>query len=479
MSEAMPRAANYKPLKEIKTIEDAIGHPEVIRRFQVALGDRFDAAQYLSTIETLYKEEPKFRQVDLWELLRCAKDLAELGLRPNTPLGHAWIIPRTSKGKVTIAPQVGYAGMLELAFRADFLMKIYADVVFEGDEFDYENGTNDFLRHKARGSMRGRKPTHAYACSQLKNGARHFRVWDYADVLAIRDRSDAYKYAVSQGANSITYQKTPWVSDEPAMSRKTMIIQLLKEVPRSSEFISRAAYIDGIADSGKISYEGERGDLAGKFRELTQQTSATIYDMGMKQPTVDAEAQKVPPGSKPQPQLDSYFNEPDNTGPLTPTPDCIDLYDADGLMLLTASHIGEWAKEFVIHLRDVPFDMRDAYNEHNEIAIEAALVDPEGAREMGKAGYGRVELPETDAGGGSATQPEDAPRAIQMPTGRHGEADILNAVKLSLASATAENMKAWMSLNQDIIAAMPTGQKIKAYQLIAGRSRDLGIPKAA
>ena len=96
---------------------------------------------------------------------------AQLGLEPNTPLGHCYLIPYGTTCQLLI----GYQGMIELALRTGRVTSIKAMVVREGDHFEFEHGLSEKLVHRP-GDNEDAAITHAYAVAQIKE------VTDAADV---------------------------------------------------------------------------------------------------------------------------------------------------------------------------------------------------------------------------------------------------------------------------------------------------------
>jgi len=66
----------------------------------------------------------------------------QLGLEPNTPLGQAYLIPYG--GYVQF--QLGYRGMLALAYRTNEYEAIYAESVYPDDDFSYDRYTDENRR---------------------------------------------------------------------------------------------------------------------------------------------------------------------------------------------------------------------------------------------------------------------------------------------------------------------------------------------
>ena len=91
---------------------------------------------------------------------------AQLGLDIDVN-GQCFLIPRfNNKTKLLEANfQIGYPGLIELIQRSGLVSNIQANVVFEKDEFAYEFGKNEFLKHiptfeKDKGNI---KCVYAYA----------------------------------------------------------------------------------------------------------------------------------------------------------------------------------------------------------------------------------------------------------------------------------------------------------------------------
>jgi recombination protein RecT len=73
---------------------------------------------------------------------------AEIGLPFNTPEGFGYILPYKNKGQVEATPIIGYKGLVEMAYRNPKVKSIRIQSVYEKDSFDYEYGTNEYIRHK-------------------------------------------------------------------------------------------------------------------------------------------------------------------------------------------------------------------------------------------------------------------------------------------------------------------------------------------
>lgn len=151
---------------------------------------------------------------------------AQLGLEPNSPLGQAYLIPYGGKCQF----QLGYKGLIDLAYRSGEVKSIQAQVVYENDEFEFEFGLEPKLKHKPTKSNRG-EAVYYYAVFKLVNGGEGFEVMSKEDVL---DHAKRY---------SKTFNNGPWQTNFDEMAKKTVLKKALKYAPMKTEF-ARAVNTD-------------------------------------------------------------------------------------------------------------------------------------------------------------------------------------------------------------------------------------------
>jgi len=90
------------------------------------------------------------------ELLNCTPQslfgsilyFAEIGLPFNTPEGFGYILPYKTKGNTEATPIIGYKGLIEIAYRNPKMKSIRIQAVYSNDVFEYEYGTQEFIKHK-------------------------------------------------------------------------------------------------------------------------------------------------------------------------------------------------------------------------------------------------------------------------------------------------------------------------------------------
>jgi len=178
----------------------------------------------------------------------CVLQAAQLGLEPNTPLGHAYLIPRRSKWvekhQRMCTLIVGYQGYIDLALRSGRVTAIYAHDVRKGDAFQYQLGLFPDLKHtpSEQPDREQQAVTHVYAVAILRGvngqpGERIFMVLTRAQIDERRSRSDAS-------------DSGPWVTDFVAMAKKSAVRALWPWLPKSVEMATAAAVEDAAERSG-------------------------------------------------------------------------------------------------------------------------------------------------------------------------------------------------------------------------------------
>lgn len=207
-------------------------------QFAELLPQMVPAERFMRAVMTECGKNPVLLDCTPTSVMGCVATAAHLGLEYG-PLGHAYMVPfRNNKkqGKPLEATHItGYKGLLEMARQSGKLDDLYAEVVYEKDDFDFQLGTDRQLSHQPAVGERG-KPVFVYAVAVLTNGQRPFVVMSEAEVLAIKKRSRA----ASSG---------PWVTDEMAMWKKTVVRQLCKWLPLTPKG-QLAVAIDEQADAG-------------------------------------------------------------------------------------------------------------------------------------------------------------------------------------------------------------------------------------
>jgi recombination protein RecT len=224
----MQRAAQsaVKTTGSKKTMQDYIKLME--GEIKKALPSVMTPERFTRMVLSALSVNPKLGECSPQSFLGAMMTAAQLGLEPNTPLGQAYMIPYRNHGQMECQFQLGYKGMIDLAYRSGEVKIIQAHEVCERDEFVYEFGLEPKLKHVPATGDRGR-PTHYYAMFQTKDGGTGFHVASIDDVT-----KHAQKY-------SKTYSNGPWQTNFDEMAKKTVLKACLKYAPLKSDFVRAVA----------------------------------------------------------------------------------------------------------------------------------------------------------------------------------------------------------------------------------------------
>ena len=181
---------------------------------------------------------PKLGSCTPQSFLGAMMTSAQLGLEVNTPLGQAYVLPYMNKGVLEAQFQLGYKGLIDLAYRSGEVEVIQAHVVYENDDFECEYGLDPKLTHRPADSNRG-EPIKVYAVFKTKSGGFGFEVMSMDDV---RKHAAKYSKAYSSGFS-------PWKTNFEEMAKKTVLKRVLKYAPLKSDFV-RAAVQDEVIKKG-------------------------------------------------------------------------------------------------------------------------------------------------------------------------------------------------------------------------------------
>lgn len=180
--------------------------------------------RFTRMVLTALSSTPKLQTCTPQSFLGAMMQAAQLGVEPNTSLGQAYLIPYGNVCQF----QLGYKGLIDLAYRSGEVSFIQAHEVHEGDEFSFEYGLEPKLKHIPAQKDRGNVIMY-YAVLKLKNGGVGFEVMS---------REDVEKFAMKK---SKAYRSGPWQTDFDEMAKKTVLKKVLKYAPLKTEFARAVA----------------------------------------------------------------------------------------------------------------------------------------------------------------------------------------------------------------------------------------------
>jgi recombination protein RecT len=214
----------------------------MVGEFERALPDKIGVDRMMRIAMTAMQKTPHLEECIPESFFGALMTALQMGLEPNTPLGHCYLIPRfNDKKKIYICNfEMGYQGLLELAYRTGVYRYIQAEVVYQGDDFKYSYGTSRHLNHNP--NWKTQNPIYVYAIYEIQNGGMNFSVWSWEAIMA----------HAKQFSESFNSKYSPWQSNQTSkeeMAKKTVLKALLKYGPRSVEVASdiiRATSVDGV-----------------------------------------------------------------------------------------------------------------------------------------------------------------------------------------------------------------------------------------
>lgn len=195
--------------------------------FKAVLPQHMKIERFMKVAHAAMTRTPKLLDCTPASVLMALVSCSELGLEPNSPLGHAYLIPYGTECTLVI----GYKGLLALMRRSGELASIDNHVVYDGDLFEVHFGDDAKIIHVPNlAGKRGDKVIAAYVIARLKDGSIQREVMTVDEIEKIRMRSRS-------GNNG------PWKTDYAEMCRKTVLRRAAKRMPMSTE-VARAIEVE-------------------------------------------------------------------------------------------------------------------------------------------------------------------------------------------------------------------------------------------
>ena len=174
---------------------------------------------------------PKLQQCSPSSIVGAVITASRLGVSLDPNIKHSYLIPYGKNAKL----EISYMGLIDVIFRSTGTL-LEAHMVYENDDFDYEQGSTPHVKHKPcvfgdRGQLIG-----CYAIARMPN--KDFSI----EFLTLEDIEACRKVSKNSGG----VWKT-WFSE---MAKKSAIRRLYKRLPKNSETAMVASY-DEKNDTGQ------------------------------------------------------------------------------------------------------------------------------------------------------------------------------------------------------------------------------------
>lgn len=217
-----------------KTMMNIINSTEVTERLKMLLNSQAMHERFIAIMTSTMNTTRNLKDCSEASILGALIKSAQTRLEPNTVLGRSWLIPRQNKGAWEAGWELGYMGAIELGMRSDIVRVVPNQVVFENDEFDIDFGTHHMTHKPKKNGDRGKAI--GYWAKWI---GRSPEQWD------VRYMSDTEMQAFYSKYVKNKSQHGPWSTAFDEMAKKTVIKQVLKHAPRSTEDFAHAYAADG------------------------------------------------------------------------------------------------------------------------------------------------------------------------------------------------------------------------------------------
>tara|TARA_R110000787_G_scaffold230261_1_gene337735 strand:+ start:120 stop:1034 length:915 start_codon:yes stop_codon:yes gene_type:complete len=187
---------------------------------------------------------------------------AELGLNPSADVGEFYFLPFGSK----ITPILGYKGVINLILRSGEISKLWSEIVYQDDEFEYELGIEPKLIHKPNHERTNKNVRYVYAVAKLTNGETMFKVMSKKEIMEIVEMSK-YPNAL-YGSN-----KDP----QGWMYKKTVIKQLSKTLPKDYYGKRGISVDDKVEGGGYLKLDDDNNIMFVDGKKIIPKRSKSVY----------------------------------------------------------------------------------------------------------------------------------------------------------------------------------------------------------
>lgn len=249
-------------------IRERLASPQQLAEIAKVVPRHMTAERMARTALTATLRNPDLLECDEQSFFKCLMDLSAWGLEPDGRRAHLIPFRNNKRGCIECTLILDYKGLAELAYRSGYVLAIHADVIREGDIFDYTAGTisthipywlrRDSNRPAAQGDILG-----AYCIVHLAEGALKADVMSRDEIESVRKRSRS----ASSG---------PWVTDWTEMAKKTVFRRASKWLPLSAEFRDACALEDEAITESAPPKSVSIADVVGMLDVKPKQNDANV-----------------------------------------------------------------------------------------------------------------------------------------------------------------------------------------------------------
>lgn len=255
-----PRALQFRTIFEGDQFQRALA---------ATLPRHISPARMIRVVLSAMQGTPKLLECTPNSVLLSIMRAASMGLEPDGgPLGQGYLVPYGN----TCQFIPGYRGLVKLARNSGEVADVWAEVIYEKDDFKYTLGLNPDLTHVRFDGGDPGEMTHAYAVARFRDGERKFVVLNKREIEKIRDKSPAKNSG-------------PWVEWPAEMWKKTAVRRLSKLLPLSVE--QQAAFESDVATANPTQAALQAFPLLALPEEGTVDAEPVLDTSESQEPTPD------------------------------------------------------------------------------------------------------------------------------------------------------------------------------------------------
>lgn len=220
------------PDEQEPTLQQLITAPWVTEQIQKQLGPGYDAGVFVRSVVNSVKASPDLALCDPATVFGGMFTAAQLRLEIGAGIGQAFLIPRRNRSNERYgweaSFQIGYPGLLALAYRSGVVTGANAELVMVGDRFKRASSSERGPYYDLDYGPEHDDPDAAVmgVIGLFWTRGSERPVWRYLTVDQVEERRPGYTRE--------SYHKGPWKTNYRAMVEKTGLINVLKFAPKSA-----------------------------------------------------------------------------------------------------------------------------------------------------------------------------------------------------------------------------------------------------
>lgn len=250
----------------IKNFSDTITQYEKHNLAELLLTHNISPSQFKNIVINEVKKSQQMQEAFMHNpaslfasILLCA----ELGLNPSNDIGEFYFIPFGKK----ITPILGYKGLISLLLRSGEIAKLWTEIVYEEDDFEFELGLEPKLSHLPNLERNNNNIKYVYAVAKLTNGETMFKVMSKKEIMDVVNMSKA----------SNPLYKNASKDPQGWMFRKTVIKQLSKMLPKDYYGKRGISVDDKVEGGGYLKLDEDNNVMFVDGKRIAPKRNKSIY----------------------------------------------------------------------------------------------------------------------------------------------------------------------------------------------------------